>query len=291
MRERLGHGFTLSPTSLIDEPNVSDDPQVAELLDSLRNDTFDEDLHLPRSRADRLAQEHVRRAAADVLDLVYSQGGKLSDALRGDANRRTRVRIEGHLRVIFEASIDRALKAGEEAVFATAISLLLRTFQGRSFSEIVGQRFNWIARRDRKRVGEAQFAQRANKLPDASLERSFPLFPQGTPARDVGYDTVVFDTYDYLDQVISFGLNDVFMAAFKIYHAHTSDERALKFIELLRFGTNDDVQVLLMRYGFLPEDIPEVIPYINSINEQQIVFKSTIQEASARVRELTAWYR
>ncbi|MFZ5637639.1 MAG: DEAD/DEAH box helicase [Pseudomonadota bacterium] len=288
--ERLDHRFVLSPTSVIDEQDLPDDPDVAEILDSLRSDTFDEQLHLPRSKADRLAQDHVRKAAARILDLIYAQGERLSQTLRGTANRRTRVQLEESFRAIFEASIDRQLKPGEEAVFRTAISLLLRTFQGRPFSEIVGQRFNWIGRRDRKRIGNAEFAQRANKLPDASLERPFPLFPLGTLARDISYDTVVFDTYDYLDQVISFGLNDVFMAAFKIFYAHTSDVRALKMIELLRFGTNDDVQVLLMRYGFLPEDIPEIIPYLSSISERRIVFKSTVETASARLRELTAWY-
>lgn len=289
--ERLAHRFVLSPTSLVDGQDLPDDPEVAELLDSLRSDTFDEQLNLPKSKAERLAQERVRHAAASILDLVYSQGERLSDALRGTSNRRARMRLEDDFRVIFEASIDRKLKAGEEAVFRTAIRLLLRTFQGRPFSEIVGQRFNMIGRRDQRRSGEAQFSQRANKLPDASLERPFSLFPNGMQARDISYDAVVFDTYDYLDQVISFSLNDAFIAAFKIYHSHTNDIRALKLIELLRFGTNDDVQVLLMRYGFLPEDIPEVIPYLASISEHQIVFKPSIEDASPRLRELTAWYR
>jgi hypothetical protein len=101
----------------------------------------------------------------------------------------------------------------------------------------------------------------------------------------------VFDTYDYLDQVISFGLNDVFTPAFKVYHGVTNDVRALKFVELLRFGTNNAMHVLLMRYGFLPEDVRDLLPYIHSINEKNIVFKSSIADASPRVRELTEWYR
>lgn len=293
LAERIHEPYRLSEVSLIDGDAGEDQGEgdVGELLSSIRDGSFDEQLHLPQAKVDRLAREEVLSAASEVLDHVYRDGRTAREAVGGAVNRGIRLRIEAALRRIFEASLDRQLKLGEKAVFMEAISLLLQTFQGRSFRELVGIRYSRISRRDSGHAGSAAFSQRANKLPDSTLERPYSLFLQDTPASEVNYDTVVFDTYDYLDEVISFCLADVFMAAFRIYHGQSGDHRALKFVELLRFGTNDAMQILLIRYGFLPEDIDDLLPYIQSISEQEITFRRTLSEASDRVREITAWYR
>ena len=59
---------------------------------------------------------------------------------------------------------------------------------------------------------------------------------------------------------------------------------------VLRFGTNDSMHILLMRYGFLPEDIDELLPYIQALNETEIRFKDTIATANPRLRKLAEWY-
>lgn len=288
--ERLGQDFRLSDISIIDS-DTSTGVDTSELLDAIRSGTFDEKLHIPRSKAERLSEKVVLESARIVLDIVYANGNELSRSLRGSSNRRARLSVEENLRVIYEASLGRPLEVGEQSVFHTAVGLMVQTFQGRSFSEMVGLRFSRIARRDLQRKGRAEFTKKASALPDAGLGKAFPLFPDGTLARHVSYDVVVFDTYDYLDQVIAFGLNDVFIAAFRIYHTASQDDRALKFVELMRFGTNDVVQVLLMRYGFLPEDINDLLPHIQAISEKEIVFRSSIAEADKRIRDLTEWYR
>lgn len=293
LAERIHKPYRLSETSLIDDPEVEDlgEGDVSELLSSIRDGSFDEQMHLPQAKVDRLASEDVLSAASEVLNGVYGQGANVRDALGGAPNRGVRLRIEAALRRIFEASLNRQLKPGEKVVFSEAISLLLQTFQGRSFRELVGIRYSRISRRDNGHKGAAGFSQRANKLPDASLEKPYSLFQQDTPAASVSYDTVVFDTYDYLDEVISFCLTDVFIAAFRIYNARTGDQLGLKFVELLRFGTNDAMQILLIRYGFLPEDIDELLPYIRSISEHEIEFRPSVADASPRIREITNWYR
>jgi len=291
--ERIHEPYRLSEVSLIDDDADDDrgEGDVGELLSSIRDGSFDEQLHLPQSKVDRLARQEVLSAASEVLDYIYRDSHTAKESLGGAVNRGTRLRIDAALRRIYEASLDRQLKRGEIVVFSEAISLLLQTFQGRSFRELVGIRYSRISRRDSGHAGSAAFSQRANKLPDSGLEKPYSLFQQGTPASEVSYDAVVFDTYDYLDEVISFCLADTFIAAFRIYHAKSGDQRALKFVELLRFGTNDAMQILLIRYGFLPEDIDELLPYIQSISEQEITFRRTLSEASARIREITAWYR
>lgn len=101
----------------------------------------------------------------------------------------------------------------------------------------------------------------------------------------------MFDTYDYLDKVISFCLSDVFSASAMLYYKTSMDSRALKFVELLRFGTNDAVHVMMMRYGFLPEHLELVGPHVLRISEEEIVFKPSVEEAPSSVRELVRWYQ
>jgi len=293
LAERIHEPYRLSEVSVIDDPAVDEsvDGDVDELLTSIREGTFDEELHLPQSKVERLGSADVLSAASEVLGYIYADGLSVREALGGAVNRHARLSIEAALCRIFEASLNRELKPGERSVFTEAISLQLQTFQGRSFRELVGIRYSRISRRDLGGRGSAAFSQRANKLPDASLERPYSLFEQDTPADQVSYDAVVFDTYDYLDEVISFCLADVFIAAFRIYHRATGDQRGLRFVELLRFGTNDAMQILLIRYGFMPEDIEELLPHIRSISEQEITFRRSLSAASDRVKEITAWYR
>lgn len=287
--ERINHSFKLNEKSVVDLPYDEDD-DAAELLDSIKDGTFDDELHLPRSKIDRLSSTGVLDAVVSILNILYRPGVSFKDVLYGAENSDNKKKLNNYFLVIFEGALGRPLFNGEMAVFQNAIGILLQTFQGRSFKEVVGIRYSYISRRSDGRRGEAEFSQPANKLPDSSLKNTFSLYKLGTPAREVSYDAVVFDTYDYMDQVISFSLSDVFIAAFKIYKAESSDGRADKMIELLRFGTNDAMHMLLMRYGFPPEEVAEITPYIRTISESDILFKSTIYDAPMYIRNMVEWY-
>ncbi|WP_238124832.1 hypothetical protein [Vibrio cincinnatiensis] len=93
-----------------------------------------------------------------------------------------------------------------------------------------------------------------------------------------------------MDTVISFSLSDVLIGAFSIFHEHTKDVKALKMVELLRYGTNDTVHTLLLRYGFPPEEIKEISEYIDSISEENILFKADVYESTDKVKDIVDWY-
>ena len=116
------------------------------------------------------------------------------------------------------------------------------------------------------------------------------MFQNGTKAKDVSYDAIVFDTYDYLDTVIAFSLSDVLIGAFYIYHSATKDSNALKMIELLKYGTNNTTHTLLIRYGFPPDDLKEISEYIDKISEENILFKPDVIFSSPHIQELVEWY-
>lgn len=286
---KLKISFQLNKQSILESPDIQD-ADMKELIDSINNDTFDDDKNLPLSRVERLSQEAVLESAKAFLDIIYSDPSSIKESIGGDANRDAWDLAKTYLQTIFEASLNRKLLDGERAVFSNAISIFFQMAQGRSFREIVGIRYSYIARRDEKSGIFANFSQPAEKLPNASLDHYYSLFPENTRVDQVSYDAVVFDTYDYMDQVISFSLSDTFVAAFKIYEEKIDDERAEQVIELFRYGTNNQKHILLMRYGFPPEMVGELSDYVERVDEREIVFKSSIHSAPPAIRDMTGWY-
>ncbi|MHA3788277.1 hypothetical protein ACX0HA_08725 [Flavobacterium hauense] len=93
-----------------------------------------------------------------------------------------------------------------------------------------------------------------------------------------------------MDQVISFSLSDTFVAAFKIYGEKNNDAGAEKIVELFRYNTNNKIYILLLRYGFSPEIIKEVALHIESIDEDKVIFRSTIHNAPDFIQNMIKWY-
>ncbi|WP_318460300.1 DEAD/DEAH box helicase [Photobacterium leiognathi] len=286
LSKRLNTPFTLSEESLL-EQDVEGMDDERELISSIVDGTFNESMNLPSTKVERLSSEQAIRLMDVVLSLIY--GREFGVNLFGRQNRNNRNIVKDCLRDIYEISLDRRLYAGERNVFNNAIEIFFHLIQGRSFKEIVGIRYSYISNRGQDQNLYAKFSQPANKLPDSSLINEYPLFKE-TKSKDVSYDAVVFDTYDYLDTVISFSLSDVFIGAFNIFHTITKDPRALKMAELLRYGTNDTIHTLLLRYGFPPEEIKEISNYVELITEENILFKPDIFNCQSNVRELVDWY-
>lgn len=286
--KRIVDSFRLNEKSIIDLDYSGESEDIRELIGSIRENTFDDEHNMPRSRVERLSQPNVFSSCEKILGLIYSESSiKLS--VEGEKKRQARDAIKACFKAIFEESIGRKLFYGEEAVFGTAITIFLWAISGRTFREIAGIRHSNISRRDFGRKGDAEFSQPAESLPNSKLQHRYSLFAE-VAAKDVSYDAVVFDTYDYIDKVVSFSLSDAFMAAFKIYGVARNDGRALKMLELLRFGTNDSDHILLMRYGFPPEAVADIIPYIQFVTESEIVFSKEIESAPKFVRDLVEWY-
>lgn len=289
--EKISEEFSLSETSVLEagEDDVSEDD--FELIEAIRNDEFDDELHMPNTRLQRLDSPDVRTAMVVVLDLLYENDSGVISNMRGREAAQDRDQLKVAFKLIYEAYLGRSLNEGEDSIFDEAMFVMVQTFAGRTFREIVGMRFSKISQRDSRTEILARFSQKASALPDSKLSSSFPLFPFETRKQAVSYDVVVFDTYDYLDQVVAFCLSDTFSAAARIYYRATKDLRALRFVELMRFGTNDMMQVLLMRYGFLPENLERLRPYVLKISEEEIEFAPLIESADADIKEMVQWYR
>ncbi|HAA44253.1 MAG: helicase domain-containing protein [Halomonas sp. 54_146] len=289
LSKRVNEKFLLEERSILDNPEIIDDPDTSELINSIKEGSFDDDKQSPLSKIERLSDSEVLKYCEAILSVIYN-GSSIKENLYGAKNEGKRESLKKYFKFIYEASINRVLYDGEVAVFRQAISIFLQVIQGRSFREIVGIRYSYISKKDEGKQGYAAFSQPAAKLPKSTLTQTYSIFDKDTLAKNISYDAVVFDTYDYLDQVISFSLSESFITSFKVYKDQTSDDRSDKMIELLRFGTNNTVHTLLMRYGFPPENIVEISKYILFINEDTITFKPDILDAPKYIQEMVDWY-
>ncbi len=287
--KRINDNFVLNENSVIDMPVDDGNNDSKELLDAIKTNTFDDDMQAALTKIERLSSDSILDCCQQILDILYSSESFRS-VLHGGGNAANRNNLMLLFKAIFEASINRELFDGERAVFEQAISIFLQVIQGRAFKEIVGIRYSYISRKDSGHSGFAEFSQPAEKLPNAKLKKFYSLLKVSTPASKVSYDTIVFDTYDYIDQVLSFSLIDAFIVAFKVYKNSSNDIRVDDIINLFRFGTNNKTYTLLMRYGFPPESVAEIEPFISLIDEDKIHFKPSIYGASQQILDLVEWY-
>jgi hypothetical protein len=73
---------------------------------------------------------------------------------------------------------------------------------------------------DQKRAISLKFTQPAETLPSSQLKR-YSLFPNESKLPDFQYDILVYDTYDYLDKVLTFSISNSLAAAFNIFLTKT----------------------------------------------------------------------
>lgn len=289
--QRIQISFSLSEESVLENPPSGEhDNDEIELIESIQNDTFNDEKNISNSKVERLSNPFVLMAVEEFLNIFYKYPKDIKESIGGATNKLRRDQAKHLLKKIYGASLGRELQPGENNVFNQAIDIFFHVAQGRSFSEIVGIRYKFIAARDDKFETSARFSQPAKKLPNSSLVNRYSIFKDGTPKEQVSYDSIIYDTYDYLDQVLSFSLSDTLIAAFEIYNESQNDKRAEDIIELLRYGTNNKLHILLMRYGFPPEVVGDIAAYIDSIDEAGIIFSPTIRTAPKFIQDIVEWY-
>lgn len=311
--ERMLKALKLSTSSLIDNdsPGLPDD--LKEEIDAIRNDTLSDEYNLPATRLERLVSPQCHNHIATSLDLLFIDGMLIKGGTYRELPENHRISIKNALKGIFSRSLNRDLELGEKTVLSTAITILLWHVQGKAFREVIALRYGFLTRQAEQlrlkralingEISEQDYLRDIEaleilysavpyQLPNSKLKTRLPSsFPQ-VHVSELNFDRLVYDTYDYLDKVISFSLADVFVAAYGEYHKHTQDVRAKAMVNYVRYGTNDETEIWLLRYGFSFEDIELVKDHITAIDENGIVFDeavNTLREES--VMELVERYR
>ncbi|WP_243373463.1 DEAD/DEAH box helicase [Geotalea sp. SG265] len=309
--ERFAGRMTLNEVSVLESDEKDFGPDFQEFITAVKEGTIDEDYSLPKTKVQRLRNPEIHETLSYILDFVFKDGQLITGDDYQKLQEEERKALKKAFAKVFETSLKRNLGEGEMSILSTAISILLWQIQGKSFKTLLGLRFSYLTKRSeqreinrRFRAGQINALQRQQEL--EKLKVKFSPIPTQLPnngisnissfgnvsVKDLNYDLLVYDTYDYLDKVISFSLSDIYVAAFDQYFSVTGDVRAAAFVNFIRYGTSNPIEILLIRYGFSPENVTELATHVESITEEAVVFRTSISEVEdAFDRYLIEHYR
>ena len=276
----LNNPNALDDVSLLDK-HEEDNSDYSDFKNAILNDTFSDQYNLTNNDLEKFSAEESDVIIKRIIDTFYENGRLISfEEIDND-----RSEIYYTFDRLYRLYLGRDLSDGEENVLHTAVKIMLWRIYGKTFKNICWYRYSYVSRSSERkkmeRLGrntnalEAKFITGFDDLPNKKL-RAYSIFEKGTKAKDVDYDRIVYDTYDYIDKLIGFKLSDVFYAAFYLYYEKTKDERALSLAKYVKYGTDNERYIWMIRYGMTFEDIELLDKHIENINEQGIVFKQSI---------------
>lgn len=272
---------TISDISHLDIDDEKLDEKYEEYKVAIKQNTFSDEYNLTNVDLERLQSETVTTLVPNLVDLMFV-GDHL---INPEADMKE---IYDDFQDLYRGYLGRDLVTAEKAVLSSAIKIMIWKVYGRTFSLICQYRYAYVSqvneRRRLYREGKskeadalcARYISGCHDLPDKHL-KSYPLIPTSEKAKNVDYDLIVYDTYDFLDKLIGFKLSDIFYAIFHQYYEKSCDERALRLANYLKYGTDNDKEIWLLRYGFSFEDIEWIHPCVESINEEEITFNEQVE--------------
>ncbi|HBF20739.1 MAG: helicase [Owenweeksia sp.] len=296
--DRINIDSRLPEKSLLDQQtdgNIPDD--IIEFIDAVKADSLNDEYNLPMSKVERLSTEQTLNMIRVVLDNIYKDGQIMTGSEYKDLSGTKKKILKESLAAIYEASLGRELYTGEKTVLSAAITILLWHIQGKSFRELLALRYGYLTKQKEQRrlkrlfragsISQEILDESLNelkidysaipyKLPDSKLRKSPPSRFGDQKVKNFNYDLMVYDTYDFLDKVISFSLADVYIAAFNLFYQIEDDARAKEMVNYFRYGTNDEVEIWLMRYGYTIEEAEMLKGYVLTVDENEIRFNNSI---------------
>lgn len=261
-----------------------DDDDHAEYKDAIKNGTMLDEYNLTAKEVERLEGDRIVGVIKEILDFTLHNDERLSET-EFNSDEKGRYKLYDNYQTIYSSYLGRSLSVGEKTVLSNALKIMMWKIYGKTFREICQRRYAYVSklneRRRTKKNGNDDdnvtvgFVMGYMELPNRKLG-NIPMYPLDMPARDVDYDEIICDTYDYLDKLIGFRLSDVFCAAFDKYYQKTHDKRAKIMQNYVRYGTDNSKEIWLLRYGLTFEDIEVIEPYVESVDEERILFKDSI---------------
>lgn len=299
--ERLNKESSLSITSNLDNETDPNNEDFIDIVEAIKNDTFNADLQLTESQIERITNANLDDEITFILDnFLNKQLQPLTVKEYYALEIIHRKKIKQAFENIYKAHLRRSdLADGEKNVLSTSIPILLWQIQGKSFAEIISLRYAFLSEKDFRRKLRRQLIRKeitpkefklllskkkvrfsciAESLPNKSFKRPVPLFSQSTSIIDIDFDKVIYDTYDYIDKVLSLSIKDPVSSSFLLYFQKTNDIRAKVLSNYIKYGTNNETEIWLIKYGFSFDEIEELIEHIEKIDETEIIFKESINE-------------
>lgn len=266
-----------------------DDEDINEFRQAILDGTYSDEFNLTEKDLEKLDTNDVEVIIHDILDAMFN-GTALIPLVQINDALEERLLLFRNFERLYTAYLGRQLGAGESNVLNTAFKIIFWKVHGKTFKNICWYRYAYASesalREKQRRSGQstetifAHFITGYNDIPDKSL-KVFSLFPVGTKASSVQYDLIMYDTYDYIDKLVGFKLSDIYYAAFIKYAEKFQDERAVKLARMIKFGTDNERFIWMLRYGMSFEDIEVLDEHIEDIGEEAIQFRSSINNVPA----------
>ncbi len=275
----------LSEISLLEIVEEEKDAEYNDFKNAILNDTFDDELNLTENQVIKLSSDEVFLTVKSLLDFIFENDEIITlEALNDDENEK--LQLYDSFERIYTNYLGRELSHGERNVFNTAIKIILWKVHGKTFKNICWYRYSYASRSNYRRANknhpdllnnlQAKFFTEYSEIPNKSLNPYSAL--NGILAKDVDYDFIISDTYDFMDKLIGFKLIDVFYACLIKYYEKSNDFRAVKLSKYIKYGTDNERYILMLRYGLTFEDIEILDSHILSISEEEIVVKQSIYD-------------
>jgi hypothetical protein len=265
------------------EKNELHDDDFNDFKEAILNGTFSDEYNLTEKELAKLSVADINTQIAAILDSIF-RNDKLIPLPEINADEQCRLLLYDNFCNLYSTHLGRPMTDPEKYILNTAVKIMIWRVYGRTFKNICWYRYSYVSQsHERERLRRqgikdnltAKYLSGYCDIPDKNLH-AFSLFPLGTLAKNVDYDLVMYDTYDYIDKLIGFKLSDIFFAAFIKYHERTNDNRAFKLAQYIRYGTDNERHIWMLRYGLSFEDIEVLDQHIDRIDSESIVFKHSI---------------
>ncbi|CVK20106.1 DEAD/DEAH box helicase [Sporomusa sphaeroides] len=280
--------------SHLDKEDEKLDEKYEEYKEAIKTDQFNDEYNLTNADVQKLASDEISYTVATLLDLMFDNNGFPIYPKWEQEENNARKAIYGDFHSLYRQYLGgRELTIAEKNILNQAIKIMMWRVFKKTFKLICQYRYDYASRKKERTSSEnaeeisklkANFLRGYADIPDKSLQ-NFSLLGN-TPAELVDYDLIIYDTYDYLDKLIGFKLSDIYYAIFHQYYQSSQDERALRLAKYIRFGTDTESEIWMLKYGLTFEDIEWASSCIDSIDEKEIVFNDKYYELTEEQRAL-----
>ena len=284
------------PSSLNEQSQLDDNGELNDddnnFKDAILHDTFSDQFNLTQNQIAKLSDAALNDIIKCILDKLFNNIDTRGNVALSKEDGKA---VVGAFHQLYSSYLERPLLQGEKSILTTAFNIMIWRIQGRTFSTICHFRYAYVSHEKERvkleKLGQstdnlpARFSQKYEELPNNKLFKSIPLFPKRLKAKDVDYDIITYDTYDYLDKLIGLYLVDIFYAAFIKYDERCHDERAVKMANLIKFDTYNPKYIWMLRYGMSFEDIEILEDYIESIDERGIAVNQGFANLPEKARD------
>lgn len=282
----------LSSKSQLDITDDNIDEKYEEYKKAIKTGEFSDEYNLTNKDLEKLKSHSVTTVVPTLLDMMFTDAGFM---LPNEVAKE----VYESFQCLYKQYLGRELTEAEKLVFDSAIIIMIWKVHGKTFSKICQERYAYVSkvaqRRSLSQMGQQNLADSLtvhyiagySDIPDKTLP-TFPLFPSKTKCKDVDYDRIVYDTYDFLDKLIGFKLSDLFYAIFHQYYLAYQDNRADRLAKYIKYGTEDSTEIWMLRYGFSFEEIEWLKPCVESIDQTEIKFNKQIEKLSEAQKNIVS---